>query len=95
MELGKNQIPQIAKALKISQGEVVDTCEEIRKLNPKPAQGFASRNHLKYLVPDVTVVKFKGYFEILLDETSSYSRPFSAYYLNLMKEDSTSKVRHI
>lgn len=93
MEVGKNQVPQIAKALKISQSEVVDACEEIRKLNPKPAQGFASRNHLKYLVPDVTVVKFKGYFEILLDETSSYSRPFSTYYLNLMKEDSTSEVK--
>lgn len=93
VEVGKNQIPQIAKALKISQGEVVDACEEIRKLNPKPAQGFASRNHLKYLVPDVTVVKFKGYFEILLDETSSYGRPFSTYYLNVMKEDGTSEVK--
>ena len=93
VKVGKNQIPQIAKALKISIDEVVRACEEIRKLNPKPAQGFASRNHLKYLVPDVTVVKFKGYFEILLDETSSYGRPFSTYYLNLMKEDGTSEVK--
>ena len=93
VKVGKNQIPQIAKALKISIDEVVRACEEIRKLNPKPAQGFASRTHLKYLVPDVTVVKFKGYFEILLDETSSYSRTFSTYYLNLMKEDGASEVK--
>lgn len=93
VELGKNQIPQIAKALKISRAEVVKACEEIRKLNPKPAQGFASRNHLSYLVPDVTVVKFKEYFEIILNERNAYNRPFSSYYLSLMKEDSSIEVK--
>lgn len=93
VELSKNQIPQIAKALKISREEAVRACEEIRKLNPKPAQGFASRNHLTYLVPDITVVKFKGYFEILLNEKSSYSKPFSAYYLELMRKDDSAEVK--
>ena len=93
VELGKNQIPQIAKALKISRDEVVRACEEIRKLNPKPAQGFASKNHLSYLVPDVTVVKFKEYFEIILNEKNAYNKPFSSYYLSLMKEDSSIEVK--
>lgn len=93
IELGENKIPQIAKALKISQDEVAKACKEIRKLNPKPAQGFASRNHLSYLVPDVTVVKFKEYFEIILNEKNTYNKPFSAYYLNLMKEDSSMEVK--
>ena len=48
--------------------DVLQAMEVIRELNPKPGNSFSSRENLKYITPDVTVVKLKDYYEILLNE---------------------------
>lgn len=92
-ELGKNQVPRIAKAMGISVGRAAEACRRIKELNPKPSQGFSSRNNLRYLLPDVTVVKFKDYFDILLDENNQYTGQISPYYLDMMKQDHSAEVK--
>ena len=67
-QLGKNQLPQIARKLKVTVDDVLQAMEVIRELNPKPGNSFSSRENLKYITPDVTVVKLKDYYEILLNE---------------------------
>lgn len=84
--VAKNQLPVIAKQLKISVDEVSHYCQLIRKLNPKPGGSFCSRERLSYIVPDVTLVKFKDHFEILLNEYLYPDIQVNGYYRQLSKE---------
>lgn len=83
-QLGKNQIPQIAKKLKITVDEVLQALEKIQHLNPKPGNSFSSRENLKYITPDVTVVKLKDYYEILLNEYMYPKISVNGYYRNML-----------
>lgn len=85
-QLAKNQIPAMAKQLKISLEEASRYCKWIRKLDPKPGSAFCSRERLSYIVPDVTLVKFKDYFEILLNEYLYPEIQVNAYYSRLSRE---------
>lgn len=67
-QLGKNQLHVIAKQLKVPLARVQQARERIQKLNPKPGSGFADREVLRYLTPDVTVVKLKDYFEVMVND---------------------------
>lgn len=60
--LGKNQLHVISKKLKLPMETVIEACEHIKELNPKPGSGFDARGHLKYITPDVTVVKLADYY---------------------------------
>lgn len=71
--VAKNQLKELSKLLNLPLDQVVQAVKNIKNLNPKPAQGFSSREHLKYLYPDITIVKFKDYFEILLDGDSHFT----------------------
>lgn len=84
--VAKNQLPVIAKQLKISIDEVSRCCTLIKKLNPKPGSAFCSREQLSYIVPDVTLVKFKDHFEILLNEYLYPDIQVNGYYKQLSKE---------
>lgn len=84
--IAKNQLPAIAKLLKISLDEVSACCDLIKKLNPKPGSTFCSREQLSYIVPDVTLVKFKDHFDILLNEYLYPDIQVNGYYRQLSKE---------
>lgn len=64
--LGENKIPQIAKKMKLPIDEVLVMCERLKTLTPKPGGSFSNRQQMKYIIPDVIVVKFKEYYDILL-----------------------------
>lgn len=91
--LAKNQIPAIAKRLKCPLEDAVKYCSIIKKLNPKPGSCFCSREQLKYIVPDVTIVKFKEYYEILLNEHLYPSIEVNSYYKQLSKEQDSEDVK--
>ena len=84
-QLGKNQLPQIARKLKVTVDDVLQAMEVIRELNPKPGNSFSSRENLKYITPDVTVVKLKDYYEILLNEYMYPKMSINGYYRNMLK----------
>lgn len=67
-EVGKNRIYAIAKKLQISEEAVWHAVEKIRKLNPKPLDGYADGEAPIYVTPDVTVVKFEDHYEILIND---------------------------
>lgn len=91
--LGKNQLNTIAKKLKIPVEEVGRAARVIKALNPKPGSGFSSREHLKYITPDVVIVRLGGYYEILLNEGTYPKMALNSYYLNLLKEDASRETR--
>lgn len=91
--LGKNQLPAIAKKMKISLEQVKKAAENIKKLNPRPAQGFDSGGMMRYIVPDVTIVKFQDRFEIL---QNSYAYPgiqINQEYLQMLETDCGKEAR--
>lgn len=91
--LGKNQLPAIAKKMKISLEQVKKAAANIKKLNPRPAQGFDSGGMMRYIVPDVIIVKFQDRFEIL---QNSYAYPVirvNQEYLQMLKTDCGKEVK--
>ena len=92
-QLGKNQLHVIAKKMKVSLDEVSEAVKVIKALNPKPGRGFSSREKLKYITPDVTVVRLGGYYEILLNEYAYPRISINSYYLKLLKSDAPKETK--
>lgn len=92
-ELGKRRFAQVAEQMGITV-EQVDVCYRvIQKLNPIPGNSFSSRETLRYIKPDVTVVKFEDYFEILVNDMNTPKITFNQYYLRMMNQDSSKEVQ--
>ena len=87
--LGKNQIPAIARALHRPQKEVLEACSLIRSLNPKPGSSFGDRHYMPYIRPELVIIRFDGYFDILLNDSSIPALRMNSYYLELLKEGGT------
>ena len=91
--LSKNRYGLIAKALEVSQEEVRTACDLIRTLNPRPGTGFASRENLTYITPDVIVVSFPDHFELLTNDYFFPTLNISSYYCRLLKESDDAEVK--
>jgi RNA polymerase sigma-54 factor len=66
-DLGKRRFPEIARQLNISVEEVQRAAEKIARLNPRPGQVFAAAPQ-NYVLPDVTVEKVDGDYQIILND---------------------------
>ncbi|MDD3221737.1 MAG: RNA polymerase sigma-54 factor [Clostridia bacterium] len=91
--LGKNQLHIISKRTKLPMEEVVRACDHIKELNPKPSRGFDARSRLKYITPDVTVVKLAEYYEILLNEYMYPKIGINHFYKRILESDSSKETR--
>lgn len=92
-ELAHARYGLISRELGVSEKEVRAACDLIRTLNPRPATGFAARENLVYITPDVQVVTFPDHFEINTNETLIPHLKLSAYYSRLMRETEDQEVR--
>lgn len=68
-------------------------CDVIRSLNPRPGTGFAARENLTYINPDIIVVSFPDHFELLTNDYYFPTLNISGYYTRLMKESDDSQVK--
>lgn len=84
-DIAKNHLQDIAKKLHVSIDEILDACEEIRTLNPKPGNSFSNREHLRYISPDAIVIKLEDQFEILINEYQYPHFNINTYYQELLK----------
>ena len=90
-KLAKNRIPDIAKALKISQASLYEVVYEIKRLNPKPGHVIASSKEL-YVLPEVFVDKNSNDgFSVSGNKDNAPLIRISARYLKLMEDPSTPK----
>lgn len=92
--LGKNQLHVIAKQMKLPLERVQKAKLKIQSLNPKPGCGFSSRDVLRYLTPDVTVVKLKDYFEVLVNDTSYPVLRVNQDYMRMLKTNCSKEAKH-
>ena len=91
--VAKNQIPAIARKLRLSPTETAGYCQIIKSLNPKPGVSFSSRDQLRYIIPDVTIVKFKDHFDILLNESMYPTIELNSYYRQMNQNPESSELQ--
>ena len=91
--VAKNQIPAIARKLRLSPTETAGYCQIIKRLNPKPGVSFSSRDQLRYIIPDVTIVKFKDHFDILLNESMYPTIELNSYYRQMNQNPESSELK--
>ena len=89
----KNQIPAIARKLRLSPAEAAGYCQIIKSLNPKPGVSFSSREKLRYIIPDVTIVKFKEHFDILLNESMYPNIEVNSYYSQMNRNPDSPELK--
>jgi RNA polymerase sigma-54 factor len=65
-DLGKRHFPEIARRMGISVEEVQRAADKIARLNPRPGQVFAAAPQ-NYVLPDVTVEKVDGEYQVILN----------------------------
>ncbi|MFR7476881.1 RNA polymerase factor sigma-54 [Frisingicoccus sp.] len=92
--LGKNQLHVISKKMKLPMEQVIEACDHIKELNPKPGSGFDARGHLKYITPDVTVVKLANYYEILLNEYTYPKIGINHFYKKVLETESSKETQN-
>lgn len=90
--VAKNQIPAIARKLRLSPLNC-GYCQIIKSLNPKPGVSFSSRDQLRYIIPDVTIVKFKDHFDILLNESMYPTIELNSYYRQMNQNPESSELK--
>lgn len=66
--LAKNKLPEVARALGRSLGEVRDLVERIKKLNPCPGADFVADDDVNCVHPEVKVRLIRGEIEIEVDD---------------------------
>lgn len=91
--LSKSRYGLIARELRASQEEVRQACDLIRSLNPRPGTGFAARENLTYINPDIIVVSFPDHFELLANDYYFPTLNISGYYTRLLKESDEAEVK--
>jgi RNA polymerase sigma-54 factor len=82
-DLGKRRFPEIARHLGIDVEEVQKAANKIARLNPRPGQVFAAAPQ-NYVLPDVTVEKVDGEYQVILNDEQIPHLRISNTYKDIM-----------
>ncbi len=91
--MSKDHYNLIARETGASREDIQAACKVIRSLNPRPGAGFAPREALGYITPDLVVVSFENHFEILSNDYYFPTLKISSYYHQLMRSTDESQVK--
>ena len=94
-DIAGNRLNNIAKALNVTVKEIQTVGDIIKGLEPKPGRQFSSSSETRYIVPDVTVEKVDGEYNVTVNESSAPRLNISTYYQKMLidsdKESNISK----
>jgi len=85
-DLGKRRFPEIARRMGISVEQVQKCSNNIAQLEPRPGAIFAEAPK-NYVVPDVTVEKVNGEYQIILNGDQIPHLRISNTYKDIMAQD--------
>ena len=85
-DLGKRRFPEIARRMGISVEDVQEAANNIARLNPRPGQVFAAAPQ-NYVLPDVTVEKVDGDYQITLNNEQIPHLRISNTYKDIIAQD--------
>ena len=86
-EFTKKHYPKLCRQLNIDEEDLKIAVDEILKLNPKPASGFATRGDraLNYVVPDFLVSNRDGELELTLNARNAPDLRINDQYRDMLK----------
>jgi RNA polymerase sigma-54 factor len=87
-DLGRRRFPEIARRMGISVEDVQKAADKIGRLNPRPGQVFASSPQ-NYVLPDVTVEKVDGEYQIILNNEQIPHLRISNLYKDVIASGNT------
>jgi RNA polymerase sigma-54 factor len=85
-DLGKRRFPEIARRMGIGVEQVQKAANSIAQLDPRPGQIFAEAPQ-NYVLPDVTVEKIQGQYQIILNGEQIPHLRISNTYKDIMSQD--------
>ena len=85
-DLGKRRFPEIARKMGISAEQVQKCANNIAQLDPRPGAIFAAAPE-NYVLPDVTVEKINGEYQIILNGEQIPHLRISNTYKDIMAQD--------
>ncbi len=87
-DLGRRRFPEIARRIGISVEDVQKSADNIGRLNPRPGQVFAAAPQ-NYVLPDVTVEKADGEYQITLNDEQIPHLRISNLYKDIIASGNT------
>jgi RNA polymerase sigma-54 factor len=85
-DLGKRRFPEIARRMGISVEQVQKCANNIARLDPRPGAIFAQAPQ-NYVLPDVTVEKINGTYQVILNGEQIPHLRISNTYKDIMAQD--------
>jgi RNA polymerase sigma-54 factor len=86
VDLGKRRFPEIARRMGLTVEQVQKAANSIAQLDPRPGQVFAEAPQ-NYVLPDVTVEKIQGEYQIILNGEQIPHLRISNTYKDIMAQD--------
>jgi RNA polymerase sigma-54 factor len=84
-DLANNRLLNIAKEQNRTIMDVQKAVDRIRQLEPKPGRVFSSLRDVRYIKPDVTLVKTEGVYNIIINDFTAPKLRISRYYKDLIE----------
>ncbi|MBK6932978.1 MAG: RNA polymerase factor sigma-54 [Saprospirales bacterium] len=86
-EFTKKHYPKLARQLNLDEEDLKAAVDEILKLNPKPASGFASRSDrsVNYVLPDFLVGNRDGELELTLNARNAPDLRINDQYRDMLR----------
>lgn len=92
-KLSKNQWDVVAKEVGVTREEIKKAYSIIRSLNPRPGSAFSTGEKPLYIIPDIAVVKFNNYYEVLLEDFAYPKIAINRCYKNILDNTSDKETR--
>jgi RNA polymerase sigma-54 factor len=89
-EIGRNHLPQVAKAMHIPIDELTSLIAQLKELSPLPGSALSPSSEL-YVLPELTVEKKGGEYVISSNDSYLPSLKISQTYLDLLKNPDTNE----
>jgi len=82
-DLERRRYQVIARELKVTIKDVINACEIIANLEPRPGRSF-NDNDTQYITPDLYVYKVDGEYVVVLNEDGQPKLRISSFYRNIL-----------
>jgi RNA polymerase sigma-54 factor len=87
-DIGKNRLPQVAKAMRIPLVELNKLIQQLKELNPFPGSSLSNEQPV-YVIPELTVKKENGKYEVVSNDNYLPKLRLSKTYIDLLEDPNT------
>lgn len=85
-EIADNKLKVIANELDVSVKEVQNRLDIIKMLEPKPGRVFSMSRDVRYINPDITILKRNGEYIVIVNDIAAPRLNISKYYKRLITD---------